>query len=115
MHEMGIAMQIIKIATEAIPEDTPDVRVERVHLKVGQLSAIVPDSLRFCFNIASQDTALSGAELVIDEIPVMARCGACENEWTISEAAFSCPVCENGDIKIISGQELNVESIEVAE
>ena len=115
MHEMGIAMQIIEIATAAIPEGAPEGCVERVNVKVGKLSAIVPDSLRFCFDIASKDSPLNGAQLVIEEIPVRARCSACRNEWTINEAVFSCPACGSGDIKLISGQELNIESIEVAD
>ena len=65
MHEMGIVMQIIEIAVGAIPEDDPNVQVERVNLKVGKLSAVVPDSLRFCFEIAIKDTPLSGATLTV--------------------------------------------------
>lgn len=115
MHEMGIAMQIIEIATNAIPDDVKNIRVERVNVKIGKLSAVVPDSLRFCFDIAIKDTPLSGAELVIEEIPVTARCSGCKNEWTISEAVFSCPRCDKGNITILSGQELNIESIEIAD
>jgi hydrogenase nickel incorporation protein HypA/HybF len=112
---MGIAMQIIEIATNAIPGPANRVRVERVNLKVGKLSAVVPDSLRFCFDIAIQDTPLAGAELIIEEIPVTARCKLCENVWTIEEAVFYCPKCDHGDIHILSGQELNIESIEIAD
>jgi hydrogenase nickel incorporation protein HypA/HybF len=112
---MGIAMQLIEIATSAIPADIKNVRVERVNLKIGKLSAVVPDSLRFCFDIAIKDTPLSGAELIIEEIPVTAHCKVCENRWTIEEAVFSCPRCDNGDINILSGQELNIESIEIAD
>ena len=108
-------MQIIEIATSAIPVDATNVRVERVNLKIGKLSAVVPASLRFCFDIAIKDTPLSGAELVIEEIPVTARCNGCENEWTITAAVFSCPRCDKGDINILSGQELNIESIEIAD
>lgn len=108
-------MQIVEIATNAIPDDAKGLKIERVNLKIGKLSTVVPDSLKFCFNIAIRDTPLSGAELRIEEIPVTARCNACKNEWTITEAAFSCPSCDNGDIRILSGQELNIESIEVAD
>ena len=112
---MGIALQIIDIATASIPEDIQPARVERINLKVGKLSAIVNDSLNFCFEIASKDTPLDGAELVIEEIPVIARCNACENEWTIDSPVFSCPSCMEGDIKLLSGRELDIESIELAE
>lgn len=115
MHEMGIAMQIIEIATAAIPEGLPKGCVERVTVKVGKLSAVVPDSLKFCFDIVSKDTPIDGAQLVIEEIPVRARCCGCLKEWTLHGSVFSCPACNSGDIKLISGQELNIESIEVAD
>lgn len=113
MHEMGVAMQIIEIATASIPGDMADAQVEKVNLKVGKLSAIVPDSLRFCFEVAAQDTPLAGAELVINEIPVKARCNDCRHEWTVNEAVFSCPDCQGGSIELLSGRELDIESIEV--
>jgi len=115
MHEMGIAMQIIEIATASIPDDMENVRVERVNLKVGKLAAVVPESLRFCFEIAAKDTPLSGAVLHIDEIPVVAVCRECRAEWTINEPAFRCKECESGSIDIISGRELDIESIEIAD
>jgi hydrogenase nickel incorporation protein HypA/HybF len=115
MHEMGIAMQIIEIATASIPGDMKNSRVQRVNLKVGKLAAIVPDSLRFCFEIASQDTPLAGAELVIEEIPVVANCNDCSFQWTINDPVFVCQKCKSGSIQLLSGRELDIESIELAE
>lgn len=115
MHEMGIAMQVAEIATASIPDNMKDVRVERVNLKVGRLAAVVPASLRFCFEIISKDTQLSGAELRIEEIPVVARCRECDTEWTIIGPVFTCEKCKSGSIEILSGQELNIESIEIAD
>jgi hydrogenase nickel incorporation protein HypA/HybF len=115
MHEMGIAMEIMDIALASIPAEMTGARVARVNLKVGRLSAVVPDSLRFCFEVVARDTALAGAELHIEEIPVHARCNACRREWTIDQPAFACPHCENGDITLLSGRELDIESLELEE
>ena len=115
MHEMGIAMQIIEIATASIPADEGAVKVERVNLRVGKLAAVVADSLRFCFEIAAKETPLDGAELGIEEIPVVAMCKTCNAEWTIEGPAFSCQQCGSAQIEILSGRELNIESIEVAD
>jgi hydrogenase nickel incorporation protein HypA/HybF len=109
MHEMGIALQIVEIATASIPSDLADVRIERVNLKVGKLAAVVPESLRFCFSVASKDTALDGAELIINELPVVA------SEWTITSPVFKCETCNSGSLEILSGRELDIESIEIAE
>ncbi len=115
MHEMGIAMEIVKIAIDSIPSDMENSRVEKIHLKVGKLSSVLPDSLRFCFKIISEDTPLDGARLIIEEIPVVAVCSDCNNRWTISEPVFQCKNCNSGSIQIISGRELDIDSIEIAE
>lgn len=113
MHEMGIALQIIDIATASIPPDAGKVRIEKINLKIGKLAAVVPDSLRFCFEVAVKDTPLDGATLAITELPVVARCKDCGNQWTISNPAFSCENCHSGALEILSGRELDIESIEI--
>lgn len=115
MHEMGIALQVIEIAAASIPEDLQGARVVRVNLTVGKLSAIVVDSLRFCFEVASADTPVAGAELVVEEISVTARCNDCTRQWTIEEPAFSCPFCDSARISLLSGRELDIRSIEIEE
>lgn len=115
MHEMGIAMQLVEIATSAIPKDMENVQVEKVNLRLGKLSSVVPDSLRFCFEIITKDTPLAGAELDIEEIEVVAKCNDCNWEWTIKGPVFKCEKCKSGNINILSGQELEISSIEIAD
>jgi len=113
MHEMGIAAQIIEISVSSIPDTYKNVRVESINLKIGKLTAIVPDSLRFCFEIAAKDTPLSGAILNIEEVPIVARCLSCDFEWSINEPVFLCGKCQSGEIDVISGRELDIVSIEI--
>ncbi len=115
MHEMGIAMQIAEIAQSAIPKDAGDIEIESVNLRVGKLTAIVPESLRFCFEIVTKDTPLADAKLNIEEVPIVAVCKECYAETTITKADFHCSKCESGKLDIISGRELTVSSIEVAD
>lgn len=114
MHEMGIALQIVEMASSAIPNDMERVCVEKVNLKVGKLTAIVPESLRFCFNIVNRDTKLAGANLCIEEVPIIAKCCECNAQSNIIEPPFICQKCGSGSLDIISGRELIVTSIEVA-
>ncbi len=113
MHEMGIAMEILKIVEASIPADMNSVRVRKINLKVGRFSAVVPDSLRFCFEVAADKTAAAGAELAIEEIPVTAQCGDCGHQWEAETPVFICPACSSGKIELLSGRELNIESIEI--
>jgi hydrogenase nickel incorporation protein HypA/HybF len=113
MHEMGIAMQIVDITKASMPLDQPHAKVARINLKIGRLAAIVPDSLRFCFDIIVKDTALAEAELIIEEIPIRARCKDCHAEWTISSPVFTCIQCRSSSIVLLSGRELDIHSIEI--
>ena len=113
MHEMGIAMEIVRIAGDSIPGNMMGAKVQRVNLQVGKLSAIVADSLRFCFDLIVKDTPLEGAELVIEELPVVVRCRSCQSQWTVSEPVFTCRQCQGGNIEILSGRELDIRSIEI--
>jgi len=115
MHEMGIALEIIDIVKASIPPDTPDARVVRINLQIGRLSAIVTESLRFCLEIAAKDTPLADAEVAIEEVPVVAQCKDCRHRWTITGPAFSCEKCQSGSIELLSGRELDIRSIEIAE
>lgn len=115
MHEMGIAMQVIDIATASIPVHLKGRKVKTVNLKIGKLSSVVPESLRFCFDIVSKDSQVEGAKLYIEEIPVTASCNDCGSKWTIEGPVFSCPVCRGGDTRLTSGQELDIVSIELEE
>jgi hydrogenase nickel incorporation protein HypA/HybF len=115
MHEMGIALEIIKIAIDSIPASLKKSRVERINLKVGKLAAVVPDNLKFCFEVAVKDTPLEGALLHIEEIPVTALCKSCGYFWTAMKPVFICEKCEGGSVDLLSGRELDIVSIEVEE
>ncbi len=115
MHEMGIALEIIKIVADSVPANLKNPRVEKVNLKIGKLAAVVPESLRFCFEVASRDTPAEGALLHIEEIGVTASCKNCGYSWTALEPVFICEKCGSGSVDLLSGRELDIVSIEVEE
>jgi hydrogenase nickel incorporation protein HypA/HybF len=115
MHEMGLATEIVRIVTDSIPADMAHPRVARVNLKVGKLAAVVPQSLLFCFEIAAKETLAEGAQLHIEEIAVSARCNTCAAIWEVSEPVFQCPHCSGTSVEMLSGRELDIDSIELEE
>jgi len=112
---MSIAMSIIEVATAALPADRAGARVESIRLEIGRLTAVVPESLRSCFAIASRDTPLAGAALEIEEIAVVVACRDCHTESEQSGFPFVCPDCNSRSVDLICGRELLVTSIEVAD
>ena len=110
MHELGITQNIIAIVTE----NAQGKKVQRVLLEVGKLSAIMPDAIKFCFDICAQGSIVEGAILEILEIPGMAKCRQCGTTFGIDKP-FG--ICECGSVKldIIAGEELKIKEIEVEE
>lgn len=113
MHEMGIAMEIIKVASSAIPKGMKKVKVKSVAIQIGKLSAVIPETLRLCFDIAAKDTDMSGATLDIQEIPLVTICRNCGQRSQLDSPVFLCDKCGDTNIDIVSGRELNVVSIEI--
>ncbi len=109
MHELSITRSVVAIVSERAVGQ----RVTRVRLEIGRLSAIVPDAIRFCFDICAQGTPAQGATLEIIEIPGVGRCDACGSEASLVVPAGRCVACGAGRLKVLSGEELNIKEMEV--
>jgi len=112
MHEMSIAQSLIDIIQEEMSKNNAKT-LRSVRLNVGQMSAIVPDSLSFCFEVIVSGTDMEGARLDMDIIPLKGYCQTCEKEFEIEDYNFTCPFCEGTKIETISGQDLTIVEIEV--
>lgn len=113
MHELSIATSIMEIVLGQLNQSGIDSPVEKVTFLAGKMHAIVPDSLRFHFDVVKKDHPLTqNAELVIEELPVVARCPGCDQSYTLDEPAFVCPECGT-PMRVEGGSEMRVDSIEV--
>ena len=108
MHELGITRNIVAI----VGEKAGDSKVKRISLDIGKLSAIMPDAVRFCFDVCAKDTALEGAVLEINEIPGLGRCNECGNEIDLEQVYGQC-TCGCRHIHCIAGEELMIKEMEV--
>jgi hydrogenase nickel incorporation protein HypA/HybF len=108
MHELSITQNIVAIAIEHAGEQ----RVKSVTLDIGKLSAIMPDAIRFCFDVCSKDTLLENATLEINEIPGLGRCESCSAEIELDQPFGVCS-CGSIHITCIAGEELKIREMEV--
>lgn len=115
MHEMGIAQELVRIALDALPRDLKDPKVASLNLRIGKLSSVVPHSLTFCFDIITKDTPLEHARLDIERVPVVIRCDTCGRQWEADTPVFRCPDCEEGQVELLSGREIEIVSLELSE
>ncbi len=108
MHELAITQSVV----DMVVERTTGRRVASVQVQVGALSGVVPDAMRFCFDVAAQGTPIEGATLEIDESPGRGSCRSCGDEFDVADLILLCP-CGSADVQITAGRELLVTSVEL--
>ena len=80
MHELAITQNIIDIAVS----QAQDRKITGINLVIGELSSVVEDSIRFCFDVISKETPAEGATIAIVRVRAVLRCVSCGHElgWT---------------------------------
>lgn len=109
MHELALSSAIVNTAVKHAAGRPVSV----VSVRAGRLRQVVPDTLEFYWGIVARDTVCEGARLEVEIVPAVLRCGACEQEWQIEVPAFVCERCGPAAVRVISGEEFEVESIEI--
>ena len=114
MHEMSITQSILDIAL-SVSKEHGGLKVEEIRIRMGEYSGVVPQLIQEYFDIISRDTLAEKAKLVINRVPVTVKCRACGFSGEIDKRKVICPVCGGVDLKLLTGREFYVESLEVEE
>jgi hydrogenase nickel incorporation protein HypA/HybF len=114
MHELAIAQGVLEIVQQYVPEEQAGL-IKSVRIRVGRLSGVVPESLEFSFEAIVAGTPWHAAKLQIDRITAMSQCNGCAASFEIEDLAFCCPTCGSTNIRLVSGRDLQVVEIEVAD
>jgi len=114
MHELGIAQSVID-AVQAETKRHPGAKPSKVAVRIGELSAIDPDALRFSFEALIRDSELEGMDLEIQVCPRRHRCLDCGTEFDVKDYDFRCSQCGSTCNECISGEELELAYLELEE
>ncbi len=109
MHELAITQNILDIALKSSPER----RVKGITIVLGELSGIVEESVRFCFEVVAADTTAKGAALTFQKVPAYLRCTQCALEFRLDNGDWACPQCGHLGGEVVQGRECYIESIDV--
>ncbi|MDA3625204.1 hydrogenase maturation nickel metallochaperone HypA [Saccharopolyspora oryzae] len=109
MHELGITESIVDAVLEAVEDPV----ITSVHLEIGRLSGVVPDAIRFCFELVADGTRLAGARLDVVEPAGRGECRSCGAEVEMDDLLARCS-CGSVDLAVVAGQELRIKAVEVA-
>ncbi len=112
MHEFSIMQSALN---QALREArlAGATHVHEIRLRIGVLSGVVPDALRFAFEALTPGTAAEGARLTIDEVPARFWCAACRREFVSPNLYAECPACRNPSTELRAGREMELSSMEV--
>jgi hydrogenase nickel incorporation protein HypA/HybF len=110
VHELAITQSIVDTITERLGPAP----VHRVRLEIGKLSGVVPDAVRFSFELVTSGTTLDGAVLDIDEPAGSARCRSCGTDFPTSEVLPLCP-CGSADVQVTGGDALRIRGVDYGE
>ena len=108
MHELTLTQNIIDIAVS----EAKGQRITAINLVIGELSSVVEDSIRFCFDVISKETPAEGARLSVTTVPAVIRCACCSRTFGM-EMEGLCPECGKRGGEVTAGREFYLESIEV--
>lgn len=114
MHEIDMTKCLLLSMQQWRQQQEPQVsRIEQVHLQVGDFTCVEPDQLVTTWNVAVQGSWLAGAELVIEPVPLVGRCLACNSTYAPDlKNAYRSPCCDLPMEEIISGRELRIRSVD---
>lgn len=111
MHELSLTRSIV----ETCSQRAGDARVLRVTVEVGALSCVLPEALRFCYDVIAADTPLAGSELEIIHVPAHSRCRSCGQDVAMRDLLSIC-CCGSSDLEPPQGgDQLRVKSMEIEE
>jgi hydrogenase nickel incorporation protein HypA/HybF len=114
MHEIGIANSILEATRQELAR-YPSAKPFRVGVRIGELAAVDPDALTFCFAAITRDTDMQGLMLEIEFCLRKNRCTACGAEFVVDNFEFQCPGCGGSDTEFLSGDQLELAYLEVDE
>ena len=115
MHEMSIAMSIAEAASEEALKQG-GAKVCAVYLRLGELSGVMKEALLFSWDASCEGTDLAGAQLVIEDVPVIVFCETCGADRRLkSIQLFVCPECGAPVSRVLGGKDMEVTALELEE
>ena len=113
MHEFSIMQSTLETAAQKMSA-AGATEIHRLKVRIGRLSGVVPEALRFAFDALKDKTPAAGASLEIEEVPAVCWCAACAAEFETVKYEYACPRCQqlSGDLR--RGKEMELASLEIS-
>ena len=113
MHETDMTKALILTVKDWYHSQSESLKIDKIHLVVGKFTCVEPVSLQFAFEVQTRNSFLEGVELTIRDVPLIAFCHTCQQEYQPEIGLqYTCPDCNAPMEDIRSGRELKIARIE---
>jgi hydrogenase nickel incorporation protein HypA/HybF len=109
MHELSLTQNLLDLALKHAAEK----RIVHVNLLIGEFSDEREEAIQFYWDDLAKGTPAEGAELHFQRVDAEMKCLECETVFHPAEEAALCPNCGSRRLKLLSGDDVKLESIDV--
>ncbi|HNX24219.1 MAG TPA: hydrogenase maturation nickel metallochaperone HypA [Spirochaetota bacterium] len=112
MHELSLAMSVREIVEDAA-EKNGSKKVNEVNIIVGEFSSVSADALEFAMEVAKKGSVFENAKINIKSAKTILACSQCNGETVMEDYIFKCSTCGSTSVRIVSGDRMYVDSIDI--
>jgi len=111
-------MSIAAAVLEAVRTETalhPGARASKVGLRIGEVSGVEPESLRFCFDALVSGSDLDPLALDLELVNRRNHCRNCGADFAVVDYNFICTECGSFETEPAGGDEIDLSYVELEE
>lgn len=112
MHELSLAMSVRDIVEDAAKQNGAK-KVNEVNIIVGEFSSVSADALEFAMEVAKKGSVFESAKINIKSAKTILICSDCNSETAMDDYIFKCGSCGSASVRILSGDRMYVDSIDI--
>lgn len=110
MHELEATQNILK---KSLAQAREPKRIKNIYLVIGEISELDQNLIQQHWRELSKGTPAEHAQLHFRLIKAEVQCMACFNKYHPLDGKIHCPHCGGYGAKVLSGEEFDLESIEL--
>ncbi len=114
MHEFSLVRSLLEQVDRIVVSNHGRTAVE-VRVELGPLSGVEPLLVKEAFTQLVAASHHRDAVLVIDEVPLTARCQSCHTEFELEGFRFLCPNCDSRETSVIRGDKFRLMDVTIDE
>jgi hydrogenase nickel incorporation protein HypA/HybF len=112
VHELAVAHALVE-QVDAVIDQSQASSATAIRVRIGPLAGVVPELLASAFPLAAAGRRMQHAALEFAHAPIRVHCQSCGAETDAAMNRLLCAACGDWHTRIVSGDELLLESVEL--